>query len=73
MKIPSYLIDRAADYGCLQELIIDHTNIRACTPGWNINVTARMPHTGITMRMKPGVFLGQQLAIQADSNLETID
>ncbi len=32
-----------------------------------------MPHTGITMKMKPGVILGEQLAVQADSILETID
>jgi hypothetical protein len=30
-------------------------------------------HTGITLKMKPGVILGQQLAVQADSILETID
>jgi hypothetical protein len=68
----SYLLDRAADYGHLAELIIDPRNMRACTPGRNITAKARMPHIGITMRMKPGVILRQQLAIQADSVLETI-
>jgi hypothetical protein len=52
MKMSSYLLDRAADYGCLEELIIDPTNARACTLGWN-TVKARMPHTGITLKMKP--------------------
>ena len=73
MKMPSYLEDRATDYGRLDGLIINPTNVRACTPGWNINVEARMPHTGITMKMKPGVILGQQLAVQADRFLETLD
>jgi hypothetical protein len=39
---------------------------RACTPGWDTFVIARMPQKGITMKMKAGVILGQQLAIQAD-------
>jgi hypothetical protein len=73
MKMLSYLIDRAADYGHLKELIIDPTNARACTPGWNITVKARMPHTGIIIMMKSGVIHGQQLAVQVDSFLETID
>jgi hypothetical protein len=34
--------------------------------GWDITVTARMPQKGITMKMKVGVILGQQLAVQAD-------
>ncbi len=68
----SYLLDRAADYGHLSELIIDPRNMRACTPGRNITAEARMPHIGIIMRMTPGVILRQQLAIQADSVLETI-
>jgi hypothetical protein len=71
MKMLSYLI--AAEYGRLEELIIDPTNARSCTPGWNITVEARMPHTGINMKMKPGVILGEQLAVQANSHLETID
>jgi hypothetical protein len=73
MKMPSYLLNRAADYGRLEELIIDPTNVRVCTPCWNITVKARMPNTGITLKMKLGVILGQQLAIQADSILDTID
>jgi hypothetical protein len=66
-KMVSYLLDRAADFGCLEKLIIDPTNARACTPGWNITVEAKMPHTGITLKRKLGVILGQQLAFQADS------
>jgi hypothetical protein len=69
----SYLLDRAADFGCLEELIIDPTNVRVCTSGWNIPVEAVMPQIGITLKMKPGVILGQQLAFQADSILETSD
>ncbi len=72
MKMLSYLLDRAADYGHLAELIIDPTNARACTLDRNITVEARMLHIGITMRMKPGVILGQQLAVQEDSVLKTI-
>jgi hypothetical protein len=69
----SYLLERAADFGCLKELIIDPTNARACTPGWNLTVEAVMPHTGIALKMKPGVIFGQQLDVQADNFLETID
>ena len=72
-KMVSYLLDRAAYFGCLEELIINPTNAKACSPGWNITVEARMPHTGITLKMKPGIILGQQLAVQADSILETTD
>jgi hypothetical protein len=72
-KMVSYLLNRAADFGYLEDLIIDPTNVRACTPGWNITVEARIPRTGITLKMKPGVIFGPQLAIQADSILETID
>jgi hypothetical protein len=32
-----------------------------------------MPHTGITMKMKPEVILGQQLAVQADRFLKILD
>ncbi len=46
---------------------------RACTPGWDITVIARMPQKRITMKMKAGVIIGQQLAVQADRFLETID
>jgi hypothetical protein len=73
MKMPSYTQDRAVTYGCLEELVVDPMTVRACTPWWDITVTARMPHRGITMKMKMGVIRGQQLAIQADRFLETID
>jgi hypothetical protein len=73
MKMPSYLIDRATNCSHIEDCIIDPTNVRACTLGWKITAEAWMPHTGITMKMKPGVILGQQLSIQADSILETID
>ncbi len=71
--MPSYIQDRAAVYGHLEELQIDPRSTRACTPGWDINVYACMPQKGITMKMKVGVILGQQLAVQADRFLETID
>ena len=58
----SYLESRAKVYGCLEELKIDPRTVRACIPGWDITVKAVMPHTGITMKMKPEVILGQQLA-----------
>ena len=73
MKMPSYLENQAEVYRRLEELKIDHENTRLCTLGWSITVEAVMPHTGITMKMKAGVILGQQLAIQADSFLETIN
>jgi hypothetical protein len=73
MKMPSYLESRAKVYGCLKELTIDPKTTRACTPGWVITVEAVMPHTGITMRMKPNVILGQQLAAQADSFLKILN
>jgi hypothetical protein len=73
MKMPSYLESRAEAYGCLEELEIDSRTTRACTPGWDITVEARMAQTGITMKMKPEVVLGQQLAVQADRLLEILD
>jgi hypothetical protein len=73
MKMPTYIEDRAAAYGCLEELKIDTRTARACTLGWDIIVIAWMPQKGITMKMKAGVILGQQLAIQADRFLETLD
>jgi hypothetical protein len=74
MKIPpSYLKSRAEVYGCLEELEVDPTTTRAYTPGWSITVEAVMPSTGITMKMKPEVIIGQQLAIQADRFLGIID
>jgi len=54
-------------------LEIDPRIARACTPGWDIIVIAQIPQKGITMKMKVGVILGQQLAIQADRFLETLD
>jgi hypothetical protein len=63
MKMPSYLESRAEAYGCLEVLKIDSRTARACTPGWDITVEARMPQTGITMKMKPDVILGQQQAV----------
>jgi hypothetical protein len=47
--------------------------VRAYTPGWDISVIARMTQTGITMKMKAGVILEQQPAIQADRFLEIFD
>ncbi len=73
MKLPSYIQDRAAAYDCLEEFVVDPMTKRACTPGWDITVTVRMSQKGITMKMKAGVILGQQLAIEAERSLETID
>ncbi len=73
MKMPSYLENQAEAYSCLEELEIDLKKARACTLGWSITVEAVMPHTGITMKIKPEVILGQQLAIQADRCLKIID
>ncbi len=69
----SYLENQAEAYGCLEELKIDPKNMRPCTKGWSITIEAMMPHTGITMKIKPEVILGEQLAIQADRFLEIID
>ncbi len=71
--MPSYLESRAKACGCPEELQIDPTNARACTPGWSIIVIASMPQKRITMKIKPEVILGQQLAVQADKFLEIID
>jgi hypothetical protein len=71
--MPSYIENRAEVYGRLEELVVDPVTARACTLGWDITVSARMPQEGITMKMKVGVILGQQLAVQADRFLETID
>jgi hypothetical protein len=73
MKILSYLESRARAYGCLEELEIDPKTARACTPGWAITIEAVMPHTGITMKMKPEVIPGQQLSVQADRFLKILD
>ncbi len=71
--MPSYIKNRAVAYGCLQELVVDQMTTRVCTPEWDITVTATMPQKGIEMKMEAGVVLGQQLAVQADRFLETID
>ncbi len=68
-----YLQNIAADNSRIEDLAVDPRTMRACTPGWDITVIARMPQKGITMKMKPEVFLGQQLAIQADRFLVIID
>jgi hypothetical protein len=73
MKMPSYLESRAEAYGHLEELEIDSRTARTCTLCWDITVEARMTQTGITMKMKPEVILGQQLAIQADRFLKILD
>jgi hypothetical protein len=73
MTLPSHLESRAKAYGHLEELNIDPRTARACTPGWNITVIARMAQTGITVKMKPKVILGQQLAVQADRFLGILD
>jgi hypothetical protein len=73
MKMMTYIENRAGAYGCLEELKIDPRTTRACNPGWDMIVIARMPQKGITTKMKAGVILGQQLAIQAFRFLETLD
>jgi hypothetical protein len=73
MKKLSYLKNRAVAYGCIEELLVDLVAARVCTLGRDISVIAKMPQKGITMKMKVGVTLGQQLSIQADRFLEIID
>jgi hypothetical protein len=73
MKMPSYLENQAEAYGCLEELKIDLKKARACTPGWSFTFIASMPAKGITMKIKPEVILGQQLAVQAERFLEIIE
>jgi hypothetical protein len=58
MKMRSYFESRAKAYGCLEEHDIDPSDVRACTPGWNITVIASMPQKEITMKIKPEVSLG---------------
>jgi hypothetical protein len=41
--MPSYIKNRAAAYGHLEELVVDPMTTRVCTLGWDITVTARMP------------------------------
>jgi hypothetical protein len=71
--MPYYIENRAEAYGCIEELKIDPVTVKAFTPRWDISVIARMPQKGITMKMKVGVTLGQQLVIQADRFLEILD
>ncbi len=74
MKMLSYLESRAKAHGCLEELKIDPKTARVCVQGWDITVEASwMAQTGITMKMKPEVILGQQLVIQADRFLRILD
>jgi hypothetical protein len=73
MKMLSHIEKRAAAYGCGEEFDIYPMTVKACTPGWEISVIDRMPQELIITKMKAGVILGQQLAIQADRFLETID
>jgi hypothetical protein len=71
--MPSYLKSRSKAYGCLEGIEVDPTNRRACTLGWSITVEVVMPSTEITMKMKPEVVIGWQLAVQADMFLGIID
>jgi hypothetical protein len=71
--MPSHLDSRAKVYGHLEEPNIDLRAARACTPGWNITVITSMPQKGITMKIKPEVSLGTQLAIQVDRFLDILD
>ncbi len=73
MKIPSYLENQAEAYRCLEEFKIDSKKARVCTPGWSFTIKASVPAKEITMKIKPEVILGQQLAAQADGFLEIID
>ncbi len=73
MEMPSYLENQAEAYGCLEDLKIDSKKVRVCTPGWSFTVISSMPAKGITMKIKPEVILGQQLAARADRFLEIID
>ncbi len=71
--MPSCLENQAEAYRCLEELEIDSKKAKICTSGWSFTVIASMPGKGITMKIKPEVILGQQLATQADRFLEIID
>jgi hypothetical protein len=73
MKMPSYLENWTATYGHLIEFNFDPMAMRVCILGWDITVIAKMPRKGITLKMKAGVILGQQLAGQENRFLETID
>ncbi len=53
----------------LEELKVDPVANRVCTLGWDISVIAKTSQKGITLKMKGGVILGQQLAVQAEKFL----
>jgi hypothetical protein len=59
----SYLENQAEAYGGQEELEIDPKKVRVYTRGWSFTVIASMPQKGITMKTKPEVILGQQLAV----------
>ncbi len=67
--MPTYIKNRAEAYGCLEELNVDLRTARACTPGWDITVIARMFQKGITMEMKAEVILGCKTLIKVCSKL----
>jgi hypothetical protein len=50
--MPSYIQDRAAVYGCHEELVVDPMTERSCTLGVDITVIARMPQKGIVVPME---------------------
>ena len=60
--MPSYLKSRAKAYGLLEELEVVPETKMAYTPGWSITVEAVLSSAGITMKMKPEVVIGRQLA-----------
>jgi hypothetical protein len=72
MKMLPCLENQAEAYGRLGELEIDSKKVRVCTPGWSFTVIASMPAKGITMKIKPEVIPGQQLAARADGFLDPV-
>jgi hypothetical protein len=70
MKLPFYLENQLAAYGCPVEHDVDPMAARDCIPGWGITVIAKMPQKEM---MKAGVILGHQMVLQADRFLVTID
>jgi hypothetical protein len=74
MKTQSYLeLGRLMAYGPLVEFDVEPATTRVECLGWDMTVIARMPQKRIPLKMKTGVILGQQLAVQADRMLMTID
>ncbi len=63
--MPSYIKNQAVVHGCPEELKVDPVAV-----SWDITV---MTQKRITMKMKAEVILGQQVAVQSDRSLETID